>query len=209
MGSKGSQTTTTNQNQSYTADPRTQQAAGQALSGAESAAAQPFQMPVAPVAGFNPQQQQAFNQYGSIQGMAQPYYSSAAQYASNSASPITAADINNYYNPMADSVTKQLQNIYGQQNVQNQGNLTAQAGGVGADRIAVGMGNLANQQSLAAGSTYAGLYQQALQAASSRNRWKLGRAMHLRVMHRGTDSRSTGYWGTRPVGSNPATAAAS
>jgi len=174
MGSKGSQTTTTNQNQSYTADPRTQQAAGQALSGAESAAAQPFQMPVAPVAGFNPQQQQAFNQYSQIQGMAQPYYNQAAQYTAQSAAPITGADVNNYYNPMADNVTKQLQNIYGQQNVQNQGNLTAQAGGVGADRIAVGMGNLANQQGLASGQIYSQLYQQALQAAQQQKQMAAG-----------------------------------
>jgi len=72
--------------------------------------------------------------------MAQPYYNQAAQYTAQSAAPITGADVNQYYNPMADNVTKQLQNIYGQQNVQNQGNLTAQAGGVGADRIAVGWG---------------------------------------------------------------------
>src|SRR5882724_9171393 len=174
MGSKGSQTTTTNQNQSYMADPRTQQAAGQALQGAESAAAQPFQMPVAPVAGFNPQQQQAFNQYSQIQGMAQPYYNQAAQYTAQSAAPITGADVNQYYNPMADNVTKQLQNIYGQQNVQNQGNLTAQAGGVGADRIAVGMGNLANQQGLASGQIYSQLYQQALQAAQQQKQMAAG-----------------------------------
>src|SRR5712671_1739438 len=174
MGSKGQSTQQTNNNQSYTADPRTQQAAGQALTGAEAAAAQPFQMPVAPVAGFNQQQQQAFNQYGQAQGMAQPYFNQAANYTNQSAAPITAGDVNQYYNPMAANVTAQMQNIFGQQNVQNQGDLTAKAGGVGADRIAVGMGELANQQGLAAGQTYSGLYQQALQAAQQQKQMAAG-----------------------------------
>lgn len=174
MGSKGSQTTTTNQNQTYSANPAIQGAAGQAISGAQSAASQPFQMPVAPVAGFNPQQQQAFNQYSQIQGMAQPYFDQASQYTAQSAAPITGADVNQYYNPMADNVTAQLKNIYGQQNVQNQGMSTARAGGVGADRIAVGMGDLANQQGLASGQIYSQLYQQALQAAQQQKQMAAG-----------------------------------
>src|SRR5712671_6122207 len=100
MGSKGQSTQQTNNNQSYTADPRTQQAAGQALQGAEAAASQPFQMPVAPVAGFNPQQQQAFNQYSQIQGANQGLNDQAAQYTAMAANPITGADVANYYNPM-------------------------------------------------------------------------------------------------------------
>jgi hypothetical protein len=166
MGNKGAQTTTNTQSgQSYSANPLIQSAGAQALSGAQAAAAQPFQMPVAPVAGFNSDQSQAFQQYRNLQGMAQPYFNQAASYTNQSAAPITGADVSQYYNPMADNVTAQLKNIYGEQNVQNQGNLTAQAGGVGADRIAVGMGDLANQQTLAAGQVYSGLYQQALQAA--------------------------------------------
>ncbi len=173
MGSKGTQTTTQT-GQTYSANPLTQGAAGQAISGAESASALPFQMPVAPIAGFNPTQQQAFNQYQQLQGTAQPYYNQAAAFTNQSAAPITASDVNQYYNPMASNVTAQLQNIFGQQNVQNQGNLTQQAGGVGADRIAVGMGELANQQSLAAGQTYAGLYQQALQQAQQQKQLAAG-----------------------------------
>jgi hypothetical protein len=174
MGSKGQSTQDTNNNQSYTADPRTQQAASQALTGAENAASQPFQMPVAPVAGFNPQQQQAFNQYSQIQGANQGLNDQAAQYTAMAANPITGADVANYYNPMASNVTAQLQNIYGQQNSQNQGQLTSQAGGVGADRIAVGMGNLANQQGLASGQIYSNLYQNALQAAEQQKQMAAG-----------------------------------
>jgi hypothetical protein len=164
MGSKGSPTVQ-NTAQTYMANPQVTGAANQAIAGAESAASQPFQMPVAPVAGFSSAQQQAFGQAESLQGAAQPYVNQAGSFNTAAGTPVTAADINAFYNPMADNVTKQLQNIFGQQNVQNQGNLTQQAGGIGADRIAVGMGNLANQQGLAAGQTYAGLEQQALQAA--------------------------------------------
>lgn len=174
MGSKGTQSTTQNTNQSYQANPVIQGAANQAIAGAQSAASQPFQMPVAPVAGFNPTQQQAFQQYGQLQGMAQPYFNQASTYANQSAAPITGADVSQYYNPMADNVTKQLQNIYGEQNVQNQGSLTAKAGGVGADRIAVGMADLANQQGLASGQIYSQLYQQALQAAQQQKQMAAG-----------------------------------
>jgi len=174
MGSKGSNTTTTNQNQSYTANPAIAGAAGQAIQGAQGAAAQPFQMPVAPVAGFNPTQQQAFGQFGQAQNSWQPYFNQGAAYTNQSAAPITAADVSNVYNPMAANVTANLQDIFGQQNVQNQGNLTAQAGGVGADRIAVGMGNLAKEQTLGAGQTYANLYQQALQTAMQEKQLQAG-----------------------------------
>jgi len=53
MGSKGFQTTTPTRISPIWLIAHTQ-AAGQALQGAGRAAAQPFQMPVAPVAGFNP-----------------------------------------------------------------------------------------------------------------------------------------------------------
>src|SRR5713226_7464661 len=58
-----------------------------------------------------------------------------------------------------------MQNIFGQQQSQQQGQLTQAAGGVGADRIAVGQSELANQQGLAAGQTYSNLYNNAVQQA--------------------------------------------
>ena len=122
-------------------------------------------MPVAPVAPFSQQQQQAFGEVGAAQGMAQPYFQQGANYINQSAQPITQQQVANYYNPMASNVTAQMQNIFGQQDVQNTANLTQAAGGVGSDRIAVGQGQLANQQGLAAGQTYAGLYQSALNQA--------------------------------------------
>jgi hypothetical protein len=66
---------------------------------------------------------------------------------------------------MANSVFAQLGNIFGQQQSQTTGQLTQAAGGTGADRIAVGQANLANQQGLAAGQTASQLYNTALQSA--------------------------------------------
>lgn len=165
MGSKGSNTTTTNQNQSYTPNPVVAQGATQAIQGAEKASAQPFQMPVAPIAGFNPFQTQAFGQIQGMQGMTAPYYNTAGNLMTGSAMPISDMDVEQYYNPMVANVTRQMQNIFGQQMAQATRNATQMAGGVGADRIGVAQGNIANQQSLAAGQTYAGLWQNALQAA--------------------------------------------
>lgn len=201
MGTKGTQTTqATNTNQSYSANPATQAAATQALTGAQTAAAQPFQMPVAPVAGFNPTQTQAFGEVAGAQGMAQPYYNTAATDFSAGSTPITQAQINSYYNPMAQSVTNQLQNIYGEQNAQNQGSLTAQAGGVGADRIAVGMGDLANQQTLAAGQVYSGLYQNALTAAQQQQQQTVQAGTNMAGL--GTTAQNTALQGAGALGNS-------
>lgn len=160
MGSKGSNTTTQTQNtsQTYNANPLVAGAGQQALTMAQGAASQPFQMPAAPVAGFNQDQQSAFSLYRDLQGTAQPYIDEARRYYS----PQGAQD---FYNPMADSVMANLKDVFGQQMSQNQGRLTQQAGGVGADRIAVGQANLAKQQGLTAGQTMSNLYTQAVDQA--------------------------------------------
>ncbi len=132
---------------------------------AQNAASTPFQTPAAPVAGFSQDQLGAFQGVRNAQGQAQPYFNQAANYTNQSAQPISDQQVANYYNPMAASVTGQLQNIFGQQQRNTTGQLTQAAGGVGADRIAVGQSELANQQGLAAGQTYAGLYNNALSAA--------------------------------------------
>lgn len=163
--SKGSATQNTNSQQTYSANPAISGAGGQALSMAQSAASQPFQTPAAPVAGFSQDQLSAFQNVNNAQGMAQPYFNQAANYTNQSAQPISDSQIANYYNPMAASVTGQLQNIFGQQQRNTTGQLTQAAGGVGADRIAVGQSELANQQGLAAGQVYSGLYNNALSAA--------------------------------------------
>ena len=192
-GGKGTSTTLTgqNQNQSYSANPAIQASANQALSGAQTAAATPFSQPVAPVAGLNATQNQAFNQIGALQGSAQPYYNQAqGLYNQASQTPNVAS----FYNPMAANVTAQLQNIFGEQNQQNTGNLVQSAGGIGADRVAVGQADMANQQGLAAGQTYANLYQQATSAAQAQQQAEMGAASGISGL--GTASLNAGLQGT-------------
>lgn len=165
MGSKGSNTTTQSGQSSYSADPRTQGAASQALGMAQTAASSPFQLPVAPVAGFTPDQAQAFQQNRNIQGMAQPYYDQSQGLFNQSAAPISGSQVNNYLNPYAGYVMANLQEQQGQQMHDLTGRATQAAGGVGADRIGVAQGELARQQSLASGQTLSGIYGSALSAA--------------------------------------------
>ena len=158
MGSKGSQTTNTSQQQSYIPT-----GAGYLTGALNSAQALGQQgtptIPTAPVAGFNSQQQQAFGLANNV-GIQNPYLSAAQNLFSPSG-------IQSYYNPAVNSVTGQLQNVFGQQQQQNNASLVNAAGGVGADRIAVGQGNLANQQGLAAGQVYSNLWNTAAQQAQS------------------------------------------
>ncbi len=173
MGSKGNSVSTTS-NQQYTPNAPVGAAGSQAITTAQQLAQSPFNMPTAPVAGFTPFQQQAFGATQNQLGMAQPYLQAGAGYLGQSAAPITGQDVSQYYNPMASNVFAQMGNIFGQQQRNTTGQLTQAAGGVGADRIAVGQAELANQQGLAAGQTAAGLYQQALQAAQQNKQMQAG-----------------------------------
>ena len=137
MCKSGGQKVTTQSNQQYTPNPAIAAAGTQALTGAQSAAQLPFQMPVAPVAGFSPFQQQAFGEIQGLQGMSLPYFNQAANYLQGSAAPITGSDVQNYYNPFAQNVFANLQDVFGQQMKQTTNNLQQQAGGIGADRIGV------------------------------------------------------------------------
>lgn len=163
MGSKG--TSTQSGTSTYTPTPQIAAAGNQALGMAQSAASSPFQLPVAPVAGFTPQQQQAFQQTSQEQGMAQPYFDQAQGLFNQSAAPITGAQVNNYMNPYAGYVMSNLAEQQGQQMNQLTGQATQSAGGVGADRIGVAQGELARQQNLASGQTLSGIYGSALSAA--------------------------------------------
>lgn len=161
MGSKGSQTSQTNQTSTY--NPAGLSYLTNALQQGQNAAQLGFNIPQAPVAGFAPQQQQAFGQTGQFANAAQPYFGQAANYFNQAATP----NVGQFFNPFAGAVGSQLQNIFGQQASQNTGQLTQAAGGIGADRIAVGQSELANQQGLAAGQVFANLFQPALGAAQN------------------------------------------
>lgn len=174
MGSKGSTPQTTVQQQQYTPSPYIAGGGQAAIQGAEFAAQQPFQQPVQPLAPFSPFQNQAMQGVGQAVGMAQPYFGAGAGYLAGSAAPITGQDVAGYYNPMASSVMAGMQDIFGQQMRDITGKLTQAAGGVGADRIAVGQSELARQQGLAGGQTLAGLYYPALQAAQQQKQMMAG-----------------------------------
>src|SRR5512143_1421676 len=175
LGSKGSTRQATSQTAQYTPSPQITGAGTQALQGAQAASQQPFWLPKQPIAGFTPDQLAAFQNVRNMQGMTSPWFGQAGNYAMQSATPLTGEQIANFYNPMAQNVTNQLQNIFGQQMRETTGKAVQAAGGVGADRIAVAQANLANQQGLAAGQTYADLYQRAL-AAAQQNQQMQGQA---------------------------------
>jgi hypothetical protein len=174
MGTKGTQTSQTNQTQNYA--PTGAGYLTSALNQGAAAAQLPFNIPQAPVAGFSQDQQSAFNTTNQAQGAAQPYYNQAQSLYGQAAQQPNVA---NFYNPMASAVNAQLQNTFGMQASQNTGQLTQAAGGVGADRIGVGQAQLANQQGLAQGQTDAGLYAQAQTAAQAQQQAQLsaGNAM--------------------------------
>ncbi len=161
-GSKGQ--SQSNQVQTYQPNPQATSAITGAMNTAQNTASLPFNLPQAPVAGFSPDQLAAFQSVNNAQGIANPYINTAGGYFNQSAQ---APNINQFFNPFASAVGANMQNLFGQQMSQTTGQLTQAAGGVGADRIAVGQGNLANQQALAEGQTMAGLYQPSLQAAQN------------------------------------------
>lgn len=161
-GTKGQSQQNNNQYQSQTYTPNAQAAGyiGDALGRAATVANSPFNIPQAPVAGFSQDQLGAMQQFRNLQGSAQPYYDQAGR-------NFTPQGTQDFYNPYAANVTAGLKDIFGAQNTQNTANLTQAAGGVGADRIAVGQAEMAKQQGLAAGQTLSNLWQNAGQQAQS------------------------------------------
>lgn len=161
----GNNTTTANTRQTY-------KPAGRGdMEDVSARAAQVSQLPYTSitqgVAGLTPEQQAAMAAVGNAWNQSSPYLLSAAQHFENASQPLTAAQINQFYNPYASAVMGNLNEVFGQQQRDTTGQLTSAAGGVGADRIAVGQSELARQQGLAAGQTMAGIYQSALQAAQN------------------------------------------
>lgn len=102
-----------------------------------------------------------------MQGMTNPYFAGASGLALQSASPLTGGTVANYLNPYANYVMGNMNEVFGQQQRNTTGQLQQAAGGIGADRIALGQGELARQQGLSAGQTMSGIYQNALSAAQN------------------------------------------
>lgn len=133
----------------------------QAVQTAQQLAQTPFEIPVQPIAGFSPQQQEAFQEVENIQGMANPYFQTGENLVQQGANP----NISQYFGAESSGVMGEMENIFGQQQAQTTGNLQNQAGGIGADRIAIGQAELANQQDISAGQTLSQIMGQSVSQA--------------------------------------------
>lgn len=142
------------------------------------------------VAGFTPDQKQAMSIVSNAQGMAQPYYNSAAQYFQNATTPLAPTiqpyvdqsgqtlqkgmsqlDPNNiasrmspYIQNVVDATQAQFNNANQQQNQQLVGNAIS-SGAWGGDRASVAQGILGGQQQLSQAPQIANLYNQGWQNA--------------------------------------------
>lgn len=130
-------------------------------------------------AGLTPEQLQAIQQVQGIWGTTQPFMDQAAEYFNTAAQPLTPEDIERYYNPMADKVMANMQEVFGQQQRDVRGRMQQQAGGVGAGSVATGLGELGRQQGLAAGQTMADLYDRATTRAQNQQGIMQGSAYGL------------------------------
>jgi len=170
MGKGGAPTTTnTVQNQNVAYTPTGLPGFQEIFQRAEAAASQPYQPYTGQlVQGLTPTQTSAIGRINNIAGAPQ----------------LTDANIQQYMNPyQSDVINATMANINEtnqQQQAQTTGQLTQAAGGVGAERIALGQGELARQQALASNQTLAGLnqqnYAQALAAAQQQQGFGLGAA---------------------------------
>lgn len=150
----------------YNANPYVQQFA-QMFGGGFGGLPGASNVPLQGVAGLNPYETGSIDSIYNLgqNNPANPYFNAAAGYIGQSAAPVTGHDVSRFYNPMAGSVFANLNDTLGRLNTQNNAGLIGAAGGVGADRIAVGQGEFLKNAGLAAGQTGAGLYNQALQSA--------------------------------------------
>ena len=130
------------------------------------------------LAGFTPQQTSAFGEINAAQGAANPYINAAANYAAQSATPIsgapvTAQQIQQYESPYTQAVTQATEQQFANQNAQQQqqlaGNQITQ-GAYGGDRSAVQAALMAGQQTAAEAPVLANIQQQGYgQALSEAN----------------------------------------
>lgn len=97
------------------------------------------------VAGFDPQQMQAFQATGAQQGAWQPFVNQAQQFAQQGASGIAPGQIQAYQNPYENQVVANLQNDFNTQNQRELQNVTGNA----AARGALGNSNVEVAKSLA------------------------------------------------------------
>lgn len=163
IGSKGNNTIT--KTATYQPNPLTMQNAGLASGMLQEAVAQPYSnMPVQPVAGFSPDQLAAFQRMQGLQGMDLPYFQAATNYGIQSGAPITADEVQNYFNPYFQQQLAALNDTLGAGERKASMADVATAGGFG-DRTAVAQAERQRQYDLARGQLAGQTWQQALGAA--------------------------------------------
>ena len=132
-------------------------------------------IPQQQVAGFDPQQQQAFGLASSGLGAFQPYLNAASQYAQQATQqydPSTAYQqyMNPYQNEVIGAIEQQFQKAGNVQNLQ-----ATQAGAFGGARQGVQSAELAGQRAQAVGQAQAQNYGQAQQQAQQQFQGLMGR----------------------------------
>ena len=156
------------------------------------------------IAGFNPQQQTAFNNVNTAAGAANPFINAASQDATNATSMLSPTNfggtIQSYQDPYTQQVVGATQAEQNNQNAQQlqqvQGNAASQ-GALGGDRSAVAQGITAGQQQLAEAPVIANLNNQgfntALNAAQGDSWLNSQGAFSLGQL--GTEAQQTGLTG--------------
>lgn len=112
------------------------------------------------VAGFTPQQQQAFANIGSNQGIWQPNVNAAAQTVAGAGQGINQGDISKFYNPYEnDVINATMADIGNQDAMQNRAFMANEAAqsGLGGNGIFVGRAQLQGQQGQNRNATLANL----------------------------------------------------
>ena len=138
-------------------------------------------IPQQQVAGFNPQQQQAFGLASSGLGAFQPYLNTASQYAQAATGAYdptgqTAGQVGyqDYMNPYQSNVTAGIESQF--QKLQNQASAQAgQVGAFGGARQGVQAAELGRQQAESVGQSLAQNYGQAQQQAQQQFAGQMGR----------------------------------
>lgn len=158
-----------NTSSTYTPNPEAQAANRQVLGMAENVASIPYQPYGGQmVAGFTPDQMQAFEATRQMQGISQPYINAATNLqgqAVNLADPrnFNQQTLSQYMNPYQQDVVNATMANLGQLQQQQQNQLSSQAikqGAFGGDRTGIARAALSGQQNLANAQTLAQLQQQ-------------------------------------------------
>ena len=135
-------------------------------------------IPQQQMAGFNNQQNQAFNLSNQGVGAFQPMLNNAQTYTNAAASQYNPNDPNSgiqaYMNPYQNYVTKGIEDQFAK--AQNQGNMAAnKVGAFGGSRQGIQTAELSNQQAQTVGQSQAQNYGQAQQASIGQFQNQMGR----------------------------------